>query len=72
MSIILELREAQKLYEDAGVDGSEGARMMRASADEIERLTQECDDARGLFISLQDKVNAALCHERRVWEKNNT
>ena len=38
MSILTELRTAQKLYENAGVDGSEGARMMKVAADEIERL----------------------------------
>lgn len=41
MSVVTELREAQKLYEDAGVDGSEGARMMKVAADEIELLQRE-------------------------------
>ena len=57
MSIILELREAQKLYEDAGVDGSEGARMMRASADEIDRLCDEVSDLRAAAAAYKKRMD---------------
>ena len=39
--LISDLRRTQKLYEKAGVDGSNGALQAKAAADEIERL-QEC------------------------------
>ena len=36
--IVDELREAHELYAAAGIEGSEGARMMAVAANEIERL----------------------------------
>ncbi|MBB95600.1 MAG: hypothetical protein CML68_13545 [Rhodobacteraceae bacterium] len=36
--IVERLRETQKLYEAAGVDGAEGALQAKEAADEIERL----------------------------------
>ena len=43
--IFTELRAAQELYEDAGVDGVEGARMMKVAADKIEGLDADLRDA---------------------------
>ena len=36
--LVSDLRRTQKLYERAGVDGSNGALQAKAAADEIERL----------------------------------
>lgn len=46
--ILADLREAQALYERAGVDGADGARMMKVAADEIERLNRILDAIEGI------------------------